>query len=211
MQSPVIQPRDHKDINLKNSYSAGLQTVKGLLGQLIAFLFPTRDELIKAGIYLDERRDRLILRGEEFNVKRCDEIMTKDPICCLPNDIVAETAALMKTENIGAIPVIESMKTKRLVGIITDRDLTLQIVANGHEAKSTKIADVMTRKVITCSVDDDVQKAVDAMAEHQLHRIPVVDKDHKIAGIISLADVATRVGQKKKLAKVVKKISLPAG
>jgi CBS domain-containing protein len=122
---------------------------------------------------------------------------------------VAQTAEMMKSKNIGSILVIESMKTKRLIGIVTDRDLTLQVVANGHESKTTKIADVMTRKLITCTVDDDIQKAVKAMAEHQLHRIPVVDKDHKIAGIISLADVATRVGQRKKLAKVVKKISQP--
>lgn len=142
-------------------------------------------------------------------MKTCGEVMTKEPICCLPNDTVAQTAEMMKSKNIGSILVIESMKTKRLIGIVTDRDLTLQVVANGHESKTTKIADVMTRKLITCTVDDDIQKAVKAMAEHQLHRIPVVDKDHKIAGIISLADVATRVGQRKKLAKVVKKISQP--
>src|SRR5512138_2978421 len=142
-------------------------------------------------------------------MKRCDEVMTKDPICCLPNDTVAQTAELMKSENIGSILVIESIKTRRLIGIVTDRDLAMQVIANGHETKTTKIADVMTRKLVTCAVDDDVQKAVDAMARHQLHRIPVVDKDHKVAGIISLADVATRVGQKKKLAKVVKKISQP--
>jgi CBS domain-containing protein len=115
----------------------------------------------------------------------------------------------MKSENIGSILVIESIKTRRLIGIVTDRDLAMQVIANGHETKTTKITDVMTRKLITCTVDDDVQKAVNAMAKYQLHRIPVVDKEHKVAGIISLADVATRVGQKKKLAKVVKKISQP--
>jgi len=142
-------------------------------------------------------------------MKKCGEIMTKDPIYCLPNDTVAQTAELMKNKNIGSVPVIESAKTQRLIGIVTDRDLTLQVVANGHGTKTTKVADVMTRKLITCDVDDDVQKALDAMAKHQLRRIPVVDKDHKLAGIISLADVATRVGSKKKLAKTVKKISQP--
>lgn len=142
-------------------------------------------------------------------MKKCDEVMTKDPVCCLPNDMVANAAGLMKSENIGSIPVIENKKTKRLVGIVTDRDLALQIVANGHDVKSTKVADVMTQKIITCRVDDDIQKAVEAMAEHQLRRIPVVDKAHKIVGIISLADVATRVDQRKKLAKMVKKISQP--
>ena len=65
----------------------------------------------------------------------------------------------------------------------------------------------MTRKVVTCLAGDDLQKALDAMAEHQLRRIPVVDKDHKVVGIIAQADVATRVNQPEKTAEMVKEIS----
>jgi CBS domain-containing protein len=82
-------------------------------------------------------------------------------------------------------------------------------VANGLDANSTKVADVMTHKIITCRVDDDVQKAVDAMAEHQLRRMPVVDNDYRIVGIISQADVATRVDKPEETAKMVKEISQP--
>jgi CBS domain-containing protein len=140
-------------------------------------------------------------------MKKCSEVMTKSPVCCLPNDMVANVAELMNSGNIGSIPVIENEQTKKLIGIVTDRDLTLKIVAKGLDAKSTKVETVMTRKVITCRADDDLQKALDAMAEHQLRRIPVVDADNKIVGIIAQADVATRVDQPEKTAEMVKEIS----
>jgi CBS domain-containing protein len=133
--------------------------------------------------------------------------MTKNPVCCLPNDMVAKVAKSMKRKNVGSIPVIENEKTRKLVGIVTDRDLALKIVAKGLDAKSTKVEGVMTRKVVTCHSEDDLQKALDAMSEHQLRRIPVVDNDNKILGIIAQADVATRVDKPKKTAAMVKEIS----
>ena len=133
--------------------------------------------------------------------------MTKNPLCCLPEDLATKAAKLMKSEHIGSIPVIENEQTKKLVGIVTDRDLTLRIVAEGLDAKSTKVETVMTRKMVTCHAEDDLQKALDAMAEYQLRRIPVVDGDNKIVGIIAQADVATRVDQPQKTAEMVKEIS----
>ena len=140
-------------------------------------------------------------------MKKCNEVMTKNPVCCLPSDFAAKAAELMKSNNIGAIPVIENEQTKKLVGIVTDRDLALKIVANGLDAKSTKVEAVMTRKVETCRTDDDLQKTLDAMSKYQLRRIPVVDNDNKILGIIAQADVATRVDQPEKTAEMVKEIS----
>lgn len=140
-------------------------------------------------------------------MKKCSEVMTKDPVCCLPNDSVAKVAELMKNENIGSIPVIESQQTQKLVGIVTDRDLALKIVSEGRDAKSTFVEAVMTRKVVTCFAGDDLQKALNVMAGHQLRRIPVVDNDNKIVGIIAQADVATRVDQPEKTAEMVKEIS----
>ena len=140
-------------------------------------------------------------------MKKCNEVMTKNLVCCLPNDMVIKAAELMKSGNIGPILVIENEHTKKLVGIVTDRDLALKIVAEGRDAKSTKVEAVMTHKVVTCHADDDLQKALDAMAEHQLRRIPVVNNDNKIVGIIAQADVATRVDQPEKTAEMVKEIS----
>ena len=140
-------------------------------------------------------------------MKKCNEVMTKNPVCCLPNDMVAKVAKSMKSKNVGSIPVIDNEKTRKLVGIVTDRDLALKIVAKELDAKSTKVEAVMTRKVVTCSAEDDLQKALDAMSEHQLRRIPVVDNDNKILGIIAQADVAMRVDKPKKTAAMVKEIS----
>jgi CBS domain-containing protein len=140
-------------------------------------------------------------------MKKCNEVMTKKPICCLPTDLVVKAAELMKNEHIGSIPVIENEETKKLIGIVTDRDIALRVVAGGLDVKSTKVETVMTHKVVTCHVEDDLQKALDAMSENQLRRIPIVDADNKILGIIAQADVATRVDHPKKTAAMVKEIS----
>jgi CBS domain-containing protein len=141
-------------------------------------------------------------------MKKCSDFMTRNPVCCLPSDTVEMVARLMKNSDIGPIPVIESDQTKKLLGIVTDRDLALKVVAEGRDVKSTKASDVMTRMVITCNANDDLQKALDAMADHQLRRVVIVDEDARVLGIISQADVATRVGQPEKTAEVVKEISM---
>lgn len=140
-------------------------------------------------------------------MKKCNEVMTKNLVCCRPTDMVAKAAQLMQSENIGSIPVIENEQTQKLVGIVTDRDLALKIVAKGLDAKSTKVEAVMTRQMVTCRAGDDLQVALDAMAEHQLRRIPIVDNDDKILGIIAQADVATRVNLPEETATMVKEIS----
>jgi CBS domain-containing protein len=140
-------------------------------------------------------------------MKKCDEVMTKDPLCCLPNDFVTKAAELMKSGHVGSIPVIENDQTKKLVGIVTDRDLALRILAEGLDAKSTKVETVMTRKVVTCDAQDSLRKTVDAMSKHQLRRIPIVDDDNKILGIITQADVAMHFDHPKKTAAMIKEIS----
>jgi len=140
-------------------------------------------------------------------MRKCSEVMTMNPACCLPNDTVAQLAQMMKNKDIGPVPIIENEKTRRLVGIVTDRDLALKVVAEGRDARTTTAAEVMTRKVVTCHAEDDLQKALEAMSEHQLRRIPVVDNDFRIIGIIAQADVATRVDQPEKTAALVKGIS----
>jgi CBS domain-containing protein len=140
-------------------------------------------------------------------MRKCGEVMTMNPTCCLPNDTVAKVAQMMRSKDIGPVPIIENEQTQRLVGIVTDRDLALKVVAEGRDAKTTTAAEVMTGKVVTCHAEDDLQKALDAMSEHQLRRIPVVDSDFRIIGIIAQADVATRVDQPETTAAVVKGIS----
>ena len=142
-------------------------------------------------------------------MKKCKDVMTQNPVCCLPTDTVSKAAQLMKDENVGSIPVIEDVQTMKLIGIVTDRDLALQVLAPERNAGFTQVEDVMTYEVITCRASDDVQKALDAMAQHQLRRMPVIDADHRIVGIISQADVATRVEKSEEVAEMVKEISQP--
>jgi CBS domain-containing protein len=140
-------------------------------------------------------------------MKTCEDIMTPNPICCLPTDSVKKVAEIMLRENLGPIPVIDNDQSRKVIGILTDRDLVLKIIAEGCDAEKTKVESVMTRRVISCRADDDVQKAIDSMSEHQLRRVIVVDKVNKILGIISQADVATRANEPQKTAEMVKDVS----
>lgn len=143
-------------------------------------------------------------------MKECREVMTKDPICCLPGDTAARVAKLMKTENIGSVPICEDRQNKKLVGIVTDRDLALQIVAESRDAHSTKVEVLMTRQPVTCREDDDLQKALNAMEKNRVRRIPVVDNNGRLVGIIAQADVATRSDEPERTAEVVEEISKPS-
>ena len=107
------------------------------------------------------------------------------------------------------MPVIDSHEKKHLIGIVTDRDLALKVVAEGLDSRKTTVEKVMSGKMVVCKVDDDWQIALDAMAQHQLRRIPVVDEQGRIAGIIAQADVA-RIEEPEATAKVVEEISRAA-
>lgn len=136
------------------------------------------------------------------------DIMTKDLVYSLPSDMVSDVAKLMKDEDIGPVLIVDdSNDGKKLVGIVTDRDLALKVVGEGRDPKSTRVEDVMTDRLVTCRADDDVQNAIQAMSQNQLRRIPVVDDNGQLVGIISQADVATRLNEPQSTAEVVKEIS----
>ena len=136
------------------------------------------------------------------------DIMTKDLVYSLPSDMVSDVAQLMKDEDIGPVLIVDdSNDGKRLVGIVTDRDLAIKVVGEGRDPNSTRVEDVMTGSLVTCRADDDVENAMRAMAQNQLRRIPVVDDSGQLVGIISQADVATRLNEPQSTAEVVKEIS----
>lgn len=140
-------------------------------------------------------------------MKTCEDLMTPNPICCLPTDTVRSVGELMKNGNIGSIPVIDNSQSKKLIGIITDRDLAIKVIGQGRDPNTTLAEAVMTRKVVSCRPDDELQLALNAMSENQLRRIVIVDNVNKILGIISQADIATRGNQPQETAKIVKDIS----
>ena len=141
----------------------------------------------------------------------CSQLMTRDPVFCLGSDTVDRAAQLMRQEDVGSLPVIENHQNKKLLGIITDRDIALKVVAEQRDARKTRAQEVMTRNPVTCRADNDLQVALNAMASNQVRRIPVVDDENQIVGIISQSDVATRVSEPAKTAELVKEISKSGG
>ena len=139
--------------------------------------------------------------------KKCSDVMTKDPTCCLVLDTAQAAAQSMKAGDIGAVLVVDSQETKKLVGIVTDRDLALKVVAGGLDPRQTRVEAVMAREMVMCAPQDDLQRALDAMSKHQLRRIPVVDDEGRLVGIIAQADLATRLKQPEATGKVVERIS----
>jgi CBS domain-containing protein len=133
--------------------------------------------------------------------------MTRNPVSARPDDTVASVARLMKENDIGPVPIVDDNKSKRLVGIVTDRDLAIKVVAAGRDPQTTPVKEVMTTNVITCRDNDDIETALDAMSTQQLRRIPVVDDGNMLLGIIAQADIATRMDSPEKTGEVVKDIS----
>jgi CBS domain-containing protein len=136
--------------------------------------------------------------------------MTKDPSCCVPTDSVFDAAQLMKSENVGSIPIVTDRTSKNLEGIVTDRDLALKVVAEGLDPKAKKVADVMTADVVSCRPGDDVDAVIKLMEEKQVRRIPIVDENNVLVGIIAQADIATRMEAPNTTAEVVESISQAA-
>jgi CBS domain-containing protein len=138
----------------------------------------------------------------------CSQLMTHDPVFCLASDTIDRAAQLMKQEDVGSLPVIESHQKKKLLGIITDRDIALKVVAEKRDA-NMRAEEVMTRNPVTCRADNDIQVALNAMASNQVRRIPVVDEKNQIVGIIAQGDVAT-VSEPEKTGQLVREISKSA-
>lgn len=143
-------------------------------------------------------------------MKKCRDIMTADPAFCIPTDPASMAARLMRDHDTGSIPVAEDRKTKRLVGIVTDRDLAISVVAEERDPAGTTVGDVMTPNPIVCRPGDDLDAAIHAMERHQVRRIPVTDVEGRLAGMISQADIAVHSGAPEKIGKVVEEVSKPA-
>ena len=145
---------------------------------------------------------------------RAREIMTANPACCTPESTAYEAARLMASCDCGVVPVVESAESRRLVGVVTDRDLSVRALARGMGADA-KVRDLMTLDPLCCRPGDDVRDVERAMAERQVRRIPVVDEDNRCVGIIAQADLAraARAGHgvsEQEVARVVESISEPS-
>lgn len=139
----------------------------------------------------------------------CKELMTPNPACCVPRDSVVTAAMIMKSQDVGSVPVVSDRDSMRVVGMITDRDLALRIVAEQREYYGTHIEDVMSQDVVTCRTDDNYNEVLQAMKSRQIRRIPVVDSNGRLVGIIAQADIARESPEPKKVSDVVEHISKP--
>lgn len=140
---------------------------------------------------------------------KCSDVMTRDPICCEPGESIPHAAQIMKQEDVGSVPVVDSQSSKRLVGIITDRDIVVKVIADGASIEHARVRDAMTGQPASCREDDDLDNAVRLMAERQVRRMPIVDSNGRLCGIIAQADVATRVHRDDKTGELVEAISEP--
>ena len=116
------------------------------------------------------------------------EVMTANPSSVEPATPVAQVAQLMQQENVGSVPIVEGGK---LVGTITDRDITIRIVAEGKDPQSTTVGEVASRDLVTVDPQQNLDEALRLMAQHQVRRLPVVEEDGRLVGIVAQADVAT--------------------
>jgi CBS domain-containing protein len=116
------------------------------------------------------------------------ELMTESPRTVPPDASAVDAAKVMQNEDAGVVPIVED--DGRLIGVVTDRDIALRVVAEGREPDSTKVAEIASQNLATVDPQQDIDEALRLMAEHQVRRLPVVEEDGRLVGILAQADVA---------------------
>ena len=138
---------------------------------------------------------------------KAQDIMAKNPRTVTPETSVREAAQLMKTEDVGMLPVVRS-GSKNIVGIVTDRDIAIRHVAAGHSSPECPVSEAMSSNVKTCKTTDSVDEVMKVMGKEQVRRIPIVDERGELVGIVAQADIA-RQADDKKAERTIEKISEP--
>jgi CBS domain-containing protein len=131
------------------------------------------------------------------------EVMSSNPCTIDADKPVSYAAKMMRDEDVGLAPIVEG---DRLVGTLTDRDIAIRVVAEGKDPDSTRASEVASRDLVTIDPEQDLDEALRLMAQHQVRRLPVVEEDGKLVGVVAQADVA-RQSDDKKTGEVVEKIS----
>ena len=135
--------------------------------------------------------------------KRITELMTPNPRTIDQDKPVSDAAKMMRDEDVGLAPIVDGDK---LVGTVTDRDIAIRIVAEGKDPQTTKVMEIASRELITIDPQQDLDEAMKLMARHQVRRLPVVEEDGKLIGVVAQADIAQHASGKK-IGEVVKHIS----
>jgi CBS domain-containing protein len=135
------------------------------------------------------------------------DVVTRDVEVVHSSATVEEAAEKMEALNVGPLPVCDG---DRLVGMITDRDITVRATAAGADPKTASVRDVMTPDVVYCFEDQDVMEAARIMQEKQIRRLAVLNRDKRLVGIVSLGDLAVEMGDEKRAGDVLERVSEPA-
>ena len=138
---------------------------------------------------------------------RIKDVMTPQAEVISPDATTEDAAALMKTLDIGVLPVCDE---EGLVGILTDRDLVVRVLAATRDPKAMLVGEAMTPSVVYCFDDDDVEHAATVMAGEQIRRLPVLDKNRKLVGIVSVGDIAVNAQNRQLTGKVLEDVSQPS-
>jgi CBS domain-containing protein len=136
------------------------------------------------------------------------DIMTANPESVTASDSIQAAARIMRDSDVGIVPVVDDEGSRRLRGVITDRDIAVRCVAEGRDG-TCRVSDLMSGDLVTARPDDDVSKVMDRMKTEQVRRIPVVDDSDRLVGIIAQADIALDGPGDKAIGDVVEKISEP--
>jgi CBS domain-containing protein len=125
-----------------------------------------------------------------MRVQSVTDVMTRDPVCCSPDDPITEVARSMVRCDCGAVPVVDTPNERRLVGMITDRDIVCRVIAEGMRPDETTVSQAMSRNIASLSPDASVDECIQLMSDRQVRRVPVVDEDRRVVGIVAQADLA---------------------
>lgn len=135
--------------------------------------------------------------------KNVRDAMTSNPRSIEPSTTVTEAARLMKADDVGSLPIVDG---DQLVGMVTDRDTVIRVVAEGKDPQSTTVGEIASRDLVTVDPEQGLDEAMRLMAQHQVRRLPVAEEDGRLVGILAQADVA-REGKDAKTGQVVQEIS----
>jgi CBS domain-containing protein len=135
------------------------------------------------------------------------DIMTRDVEVIHPDSVIQEAASKMKSLDVGSLPVCDN---HRLLGVVTDRDIAIRAVAKGRDPSTTKVSEAMTPELIYCFEDEPVSEAAKLMERYQIRRLPILNREKHLVGIVSLGDLAVETTNEKLSGTVLEEISEPA-
>jgi CBS domain-containing protein len=138
------------------------------------------------------------------NDRHIRDVMTPNPVCVSEKDSIREVARIMAREDTGVVPVVDGRK---IIGMITDRDIVVRLVAEGKDPSNAHVNEAMTKNVRSIREDSTINDALQAMSSAQVRRVPVVNDSNEIVGIVSMRDIATESKENGKVGQTERQIT----